>query len=116
MNDMSVFTNRGPLTGARGALPNSPGAAGWKHAVLNHSCKVGWLNFGLHVMSGRFKLFPFHWKLTPEALALSTTNSGKPEVALSMTSTSHPPSTAFTGALQSEPNCLPFPNGRLYVT
>src|SRR5579885_2855763 len=113
MNDMSVLTNRGPLMGARGELPNSPGAAGWKHAVLNHSCRVGWLNFGLQIMSGRLRLFPFHWKLTPEPFALSTTNSGKPDVAFSMTSTSQPPRTALTGALQSEPNCFPLPNGRL---
>src|SRR6266567_733075 len=126
MKETSVFTKRGPDTGARFAFPSSPGAAGTNAHGLNQFLRVcTWAGasqlglaatgpplLGSPTWSGRFKLLPFHWKLTPEALALLITNNGKPDVTRSMTSTSQFPRSALTAPFQSAPNCLPFPNGK----
>src|ERR1700680_3245692 len=125
MNDISMFTKRGPDTGALGAVPSSPAGAGTKAHGLNHAESVcTWgsaLQFGFAgtvppllgspTMSGRFKLFPFHWKFTPAWLELFTTNSGNPEMARSITSTSQPPAIALRAPFQSAPNALPLPHG-----
>src|SRR5712691_5433178 len=125
MNDMSVFIKRGPYNGARLESPSSPSELCSKAQGLNQfasvwtwegATQVGFAAtvpalFGSPTMSGRFKPFPFQLKVTPEALLLSTTKSGKPEIARSIKSTSQFPRIVLTGPLQSLPNRLPLPNG-----
>src|SRR5260370_29859012 len=99
---MSVFTKRGPYNGARLEFPSSPSALCSKAQGLNQFASVwtwegaaqvgfaatGPALFGSPTMSGRLKPFPFQLQVTPDAFLLATTNSGKPEIALSITSIS----------------------------
>src|SRR5579863_1670595 len=128
--EKSVFTKRGPYTGARGAVPSSPTVkacgvpglittvgAGTKAQGLNQFCSVWtfagaaqpgfaatvppWSGFP--TSSGRFSTFPFHMKFTPDWLLLFTTNSGNPEMAFSITLTFQPPKIELTGPPQLLP-------------
>src|ERR1035437_391031 len=128
--EKSVFTKRGPYSGARAAVPSSPVGAAMKAQGLNQFWSVcTWAGagqvgvaatvpplFGSPTSLGRFRLLPFHWKLTKEPaeapLLLSVMNNGNPEVAFSITLTCQPPKTASGTALQSPPNRLPLPKGR----
>src|ERR1700757_661380 len=125
--EKSVFTNRGPYTGARGAVPSFPGSALLNAHGLNQAVRVCTLLgaeqpgfpatgpglLGSPTSLGRSKLAAlFQTKGTPDALPLSTTNRGNPESALSITLTDQPPKTAFAAPFQAAPYFLPFPNGR----
>src|SRR5690348_9162462 len=130
IRDKSVFTKRGPDIGVRGALPSSPSGAtikahGLNQAVIVFTCEgathpglaaTGPGLFGSPTMLGRLRPLPFHEKPTPELLTLSTANSGKPEVAFSITSTSQPPRRVLAAPFQLAPKRLPLPKGRLYST
>src|SRR5258708_27591828 len=110
---MSVFTKRGPYNGARLEFPSSPSALCSKAQGLNQfasvwtcegAAQVGFAAtvpglFGSPTSSGRFRPFPFQLKVTPEALLLSTTKSGKPEMALSIRSISQFPRIVLTGQI-----------------
>ena len=61
--------------------------------------------------SGRLRLLPLFSKFTPDPLLLSTTKTGNPEVAFSITVTSQLPRTAFTAPFQELPKFLPLPKG-----
>src|SRR5258708_27338741 len=113
MIEKSVFTKSGPESGVRFALPSCPVAGCEKQAGLNHSESVGLLKPGLQVLLGRMKLCALlFWKFTPDVLALSITNIGNPDVAFSITVTSHPPAIAFAAPFQLLPHFRPLPNGR----
>src|SRR5690349_5513358 len=86
ITEKSVFTNRGPESGVRFEFPSCPAAGCAKHCGLNHSAKVGLLNVGLHVWSGRISDCALAFsKPAPDELLLSTTKIGKPDVTFWIT-------------------------------
>src|SRR5580704_389499 len=127
MTEKSVLMKFGPLSGARFALPSSPPAGAAKAHGLNQLLALWTLSgarppceinvwqpglgleatvpalFGSLIMSGRFKLSPLFWKLTPEPLELSTTYTGNPLVIFSMTVTCQLPRTEFIAPFQLLP-------------
>src|ERR1700720_1457577 len=127
MTEKSVLIKLGPLSGARLALPSSAPTGNANAQGLNQFWTV-WTRagatqvglaatapplLGSPTMLGRIRLSPLFWKLTPELkLALSTTNTGNPEVSFSIRVSCQPPKIVFMGPLQPLPNCLPFPTGK----
>src|SRR5579864_7953203 len=113
MTEKSVLTKSGPFTGVRLAFPSSPGTAGrpgapepgaTKQLVLNHSPRFWWNPLvGLQIWSGRMKLLPLFWKLTPEPLLPFTINMGKPELMCSITVICQPPRIVLVGLFQLLP-------------
>src|SRR5581483_1631857 len=110
--EKSVFTKRGPYSGARFALPSVPGCASTKQLVSKNFCTVGLLNLPLQIWSGRVTFVPLFEKFTPEVLLLATMKIGNPEEALSITLICQSPAIAFRGPFQLLPNCLFRPKGR----
>src|SRR5579872_1044492 len=112
MIEKSVLTKSGPDSGVRFAFPSSPGAGCAKQAGLNHSDRVGWLRTGLQTWSGRIRLCTLVFRrFAPDPLLPSTTNTGNPEVAFSITVNSQPPPIALVALFHLLPHLWPLPRG-----
>ena len=114
MIEKSVFTNPDPKRRRGSRFRALPAAGCEKHAVLNHSDSVGMAQHRIAGLIGADQAIPVGVQQTrARPLLLSTTKTGKPDVAFSITVSFPAPEDARCAApFQLLPHLRPLPNGR----